>query len=459
MERFNIDYSKKNIPIPTEKEYQIQLIDKVESFTKRMGWKALEFLRKLNSSEKETFGFKSCKCLPSVDELAGFESDLLMMVHSIEFRPVRNNFLSKLKEDVKVINNTKELLVNADKSTNIYKMNEDVYNKYLTENITKTYKKPNKNKVKRINSEAKKIAGKLKLEDRIQQLQEREAFISVKDHKEGFPNSPSFRLINPSKSEIGKISKHILDQINKSLLSNTKVNQQKNFTDDITWFKNINSEEQSSFLNVDVENFYPSISGKLLIDAINFAKSSINITEQGLSIIMQSRKTLLFQNSESWVKKTGNEYFDVPMGCYDGADICELVGSFILNKLTSIINKSNIGLYRDDGLGIFQNVSKPEIERKKKVIVKIFKGCCLTITIQCNLKIVDFLDVTFHLENNVYKPFRKENNKPIYIDKHSKHPASILKQLPKSIEKRILQNSSDKDILDESIKPYKGALK
>ena len=149
----------------------------------------------------------------------------------------------------------------------------------------------------------------------------------------------------------------------------------------------------------------------------------------------------------------------VPMGCYDGADICELVGSFILNKLTSIINKSNIDLYRDDGLGIFQNVSKPEIERKKKVIVKVFKGCSLTITIQCNLKIVDFLDVTFDLENNVYKPFRKENNNPIYIDKHSKHPASILKQLPKSIEKRIPQNSSDKYILDESIKPYKGALK
>ena len=94
------------------------------------------------------------------------------------------------------------------------------------------------------------------------------------------------------------------------------------------------------------------MSEKLLIDAINFAKSSINITEQGLSIIMQSRKTLLFQNSESWVKKTGNEDFDVPMGCYDGAEVCELVGSFILNKLTSIINKSNMGLYRDDGLGI-----------------------------------------------------------------------------------------------------------
>ena len=89
----------------------------------------MEFFGKLASSEKETFGFKSYKCPPSVDELAGFEFDLLMMVHNIEFRPVRNNFLSKLKEDVKVNNNTKELLVNAEKSTNIYEMNKDVCNK------------------------------------------------------------------------------------------------------------------------------------------------------------------------------------------------------------------------------------------------------------------------------------------------------------------------------------------
>ena len=67
-----------------------------------------------------------------------------MMVHNIEFRLVKNNFLSKLKDDVKVINNTKEVLVNVDKSTNTYKRNQNAYNKYLTENITKTYKKPTK---------------------------------------------------------------------------------------------------------------------------------------------------------------------------------------------------------------------------------------------------------------------------------------------------------------------------
>ena len=197
MERFNISYSKKNIPIPTEKEYKIQLIAKVVSFTKRMRQKALKFLGKLGSKEKETFSLKSDKCPLSVDVLAKFESDLLTIVHNVEFRPVRNSFLSKLKDDVKVINNTKEVLVNGDKSSNTYKRNKNAYNKYVIEDITKTYLKNNKNKVNRINSEAKKITLKLKLDDRIQQLQGTEVLISVKNHKEAFLNSPSSRLINP----------------------------------------------------------------------------------------------------------------------------------------------------------------------------------------------------------------------------------------------------------------------
>ena len=133
-----------------------------------------------------------------------------------------------MKKDVKTIKNTKDLLINADKSSNIYKMDKDTYKKYLRENVTKTYKKSNRNKVNKIIIEAKKIATKLKIDDRVQQFHEAEAFITVKDHKDNFPNFPTFRLINPSKSEIGKISKSILDKINDALVEKTKVNQWKN---------------------------------------------------------------------------------------------------------------------------------------------------------------------------------------------------------------------------------------
>ena len=83
---------------------------------------------------------------------------------------------------------------------------------------------------------------------------------------------------------------------------------------------------------------------------------------------MQSLETVLFHNSNTWVTKSGNEDFDVPMRCYDNAEVWQLVGSFILNKLTSISNKFNIELHCDVDLETFQNISKSEIERKEKPI-------------------------------------------------------------------------------------------
>ena len=54
-----------------------------------MKWKALDFLGKLDNQVKDIYGFKSSKCPPSVNELSSFESDLLMMIHNVEFQPVK----------------------------------------------------------------------------------------------------------------------------------------------------------------------------------------------------------------------------------------------------------------------------------------------------------------------------------------------------------------------------------
>ena len=64
----------------------------------------------------------------------------------------------------------------------------------------------------------------------------------------------------------------------------------------------------------------------------------------------------------------------------------------------------------------------------------------------------------FDLENDIYEPYRKPNNKLLYIDKHSNHPLNILKQLPKSIEKRIFETSSNIDVFNRSIKIYNDGL-
>ena len=98
----------------------------------------------------------------------------------------------------------------------------------MHENITKTYKKTNESKIKTINKSAKKIANRLDLEDRIEKLQENESCLTIKDHKDDIPYKISCRLINPSKSDIGKISKVIIDKINTKLLEVYKVNQRKN---------------------------------------------------------------------------------------------------------------------------------------------------------------------------------------------------------------------------------------
>ena len=58
METFNVTYSKKNIAIPSENEYKLKLIMKTGNFLKRMRWKALAFLGKLKSTDKDNYGFK-----------------------------------------------------------------------------------------------------------------------------------------------------------------------------------------------------------------------------------------------------------------------------------------------------------------------------------------------------------------------------------------------------------------
>ena len=67
------------------------------------------------------------------------------------------------------------------------------------------------------------------------------------------------------------------------------------------------------------------------------------------------RKTFLFWQDSTWVKKEEDEDFDISMGCNDAAEICELVGFHIQNKLCKLMNKKDFGPYRGDGLGILRN--------------------------------------------------------------------------------------------------------
>jgi hypothetical protein len=63
------------------------------------------------------------------------------------------------------------------------------------------------------------------------------------------------------------------------------------------------------------------------------------------------------------------------MGSYDGAEICELVGLFILDKFRAEFKNDNIGLYRDDGLAAFKNVgARTSANSIGKRFAKCFKA-------------------------------------------------------------------------------------
>ena len=167
----------------------------------------------------------------------------------------------------------------------------------------------------------------------------------------------------------------------------------------------------------------------------------------------------MFSEKVPQVKKEIDEDFDVPMGCYNDAEVCDIVGSYILNLLCNILDKDLVGLYRDDDLAIVRNLSGSEIERKRKAIIKLFKECCLNITIKTNLKIVNFLDVKINLDTGTYRPYRKPDNKLAYINRKSNHPPTMIKEVPKAIAKRISDISSSELVFNHSIPVYSDALR
>ena len=186
---------------------------------------------------------------------------------------------------------------------------------------------------------AKKIAEELDLSDRVETMAKRDAFITLKDHKPNFNNALTYRLINPTKSEIGRISKETLQKIVKSVATYANVNLWRNTQSLLEWFNTIENityivKQNAAFICFDIVDFYPSITEKLLSAAIDFASEYVNTSPSERQIIMHAKQTLLFSSNAPWVKKDARDgLFDVTMGSYDGAESCELVVVYMLNLL------------------------------------------------------------------------------------------------------------------------------
>ena len=157
---------------------------------------------------------------------------------------------------------------------------------------------------------------------------------------------------------------------------------------------------------------------------------------------------IYFDNSTKW-----SGLFDVTVGAYDGAEVCELVPAYMFFLISKKYNKKDFELYLDDRLGMVKNKTGPETEKIKKNIQKIF-----SYSYQCNMKIVNYLHGSLNLNNFNYKPYHKSDNKVLYIQKDSNYPPSILKQIPTSIEKIIFTLSSNETIFNKSKETYQKSL-
>ena len=153
-----------------------------------------------------------------------------------------------------------------------------------------------------------------KLSNRTDPMAETTAFLTLKDHKPDFENHTKCRLINPAKSDVGKISKSILDTVNSKIRKQTGVNQWRNSSDTIAWFQSIPLKNRKSFISFDIVDFYPSITEPLLDQSIDWATQFTAITDSDIRIIKHARKSLLFPRRSPM----GQTWFLQRVWCHNG---------------------------------------------------------------------------------------------------------------------------------------------
>ena len=107
------------------------------------------------------------------------------------------------------------------------------------------------------------------------------------------------------------------------------------------------------------------------------------------------------------------------MGSYDRTDVCE-----------------------------FENHNGHQNDKVREEMIDLFKQHHLNLQIKCNLNILDYLDITFDLTTGLFKPYNKTKNISRYVTAKSNHVPSILKEIPKSVSKRISSNSCNEQIFN-----------
>ena len=157
------------------------------------------------------------------------------------------------------------------------------------------------------------------------------------------------------------------------MVQDVNVNQWKNSKSVIKWFTALENKTDCVFIKFDIQDFHPSIPEDILKTSLSFANEYQNIPEEDIRIINHCHKSLLLSDNQPWKKKDAKGCFDIAMGSYDEAKICELLGIYILSHQSNVIDKRTCGLYRDDGLLVLRNVNGQKLDRIRKNVIQLFK--------------------------------------------------------------------------------------
>ena len=202
-------------------------------------------------------------------ELEPFEQDLYSLIKNVKFRDFDNEHLNMLKADIQKVKKSNKVVVQADKTQNMYLMVKSKFEKVVIDNVTKNYTQSTHRSVIVSDNKSALIAKSLKLEDRMTKHRTKNCYVLVKDHKKKL----QYRLTNPAISDIQKILKHILDKINCKLRSSTDLNQWRCTEAVLDWFNKLEDKSSLRFFKFDIYEFYPTITPNLLKKALKFAST------------------------------------------------------------------------------------------------------------------------------------------------------------------------------------------
>ena len=185
----------------------------------------------------------------------------------------------------------------------MYEVGRTQYLKLLQDNASKHYKTAPDGLCEEINITAKSLAENLNIADRVDTLAKSDAYIKLKDQKDNFERNIPCRLINPAKSEIGRISKNMLNSILTTVREKTGVNQWRSTDEALNWFDGLSNNTNLTFLTFDIVEFYPSITETILRKALEFAQEHTTIKDIKIDAILNARQTLMFTKGKNVEQK------------------------------------------------------------------------------------------------------------------------------------------------------------